>query len=115
MLDELLHHEHIEVLTLSQISEVNGFYGNFIVTVTRRVVWAAGSVLTRVRLRWKMNTTRDLIYVRPFISPLPAFFPAWPSSIKNTACISTETVAAHASRCVLSMQSAMRNRSTFVN
>jgi heterodisulfide reductase subunit A len=33
MLDELLHHEHIDLLTLSRIKEVNGFYGNFIVTV----------------------------------------------------------------------------------
>jgi heterodisulfide reductase subunit A len=33
MLDEVLHHEHIEVLTLSQPLEVLGFYGNFVVKV----------------------------------------------------------------------------------
>jgi heterodisulfide reductase subunit A len=32
-LDEVLHHEHIELLTLSEIQEVLGFYGNFLVKV----------------------------------------------------------------------------------
>lgn len=35
-LDEVLNHERIEVLTLSEISEVLGFYGNFIVKVNKK-------------------------------------------------------------------------------
>ena len=35
-LDEVLHHERIEVLTLSEINEVLGFYGNFIVKVNKK-------------------------------------------------------------------------------
>lgn len=33
--DEVLHHERIEVLTLSQVTEVLGFYGNFIVKLKK--------------------------------------------------------------------------------
>jgi len=36
VLDEVLHHDRIEVLTLSEVSQVLGFYGNFMVTVTSR-------------------------------------------------------------------------------
>ncbi len=32
-LDEVLHHDNIEILTLSEVREVSGFYGNFIAKV----------------------------------------------------------------------------------
>ncbi len=35
-LDEVLHNEHIEVLSLSEVQEVLGFYGNFIVRVNSK-------------------------------------------------------------------------------
>lgn len=36
ILDEVLHNEHIELLTLSEVVEVLGFYGNFIVKVKKK-------------------------------------------------------------------------------
>ena len=36
ILDEVLHNEHIELLTLSEVQEVLGFYGNFIVKVIKK-------------------------------------------------------------------------------
>lgn len=35
-MDELLHHEHIETFTYSEVTEVIGFYGNFTVKVRRK-------------------------------------------------------------------------------
>jgi heterodisulfide reductase subunit A2 len=36
ILDKVLHHDHIELLSLSEIQEVLGFYGNFIVKVKKK-------------------------------------------------------------------------------
>ena len=36
LLDEVLHDERIEILTLSEVEKVLGFFGNFIVTVKKR-------------------------------------------------------------------------------
>jgi len=36
ILDDVLHHENIEVLTYSEIQEVLGFYGNFVVKVKKK-------------------------------------------------------------------------------
>jgi heterodisulfide reductase subunit A len=36
LLDEVLHHEQIEVLTLAEVEKVLGFFGNFIVDVRKR-------------------------------------------------------------------------------
>jgi heterodisulfide reductase subunit A len=36
LLDEVLHNEHIEVMTCSEVQEVLGFYGNFIVRVKKK-------------------------------------------------------------------------------
>jgi heterodisulfide reductase subunit A len=35
-LDEVLHNEHIELLTFSEVQEVLGFYGNFIVKIIKK-------------------------------------------------------------------------------
>jgi heterodisulfide reductase subunit A len=36
ILDEVLHNEHIDILTLSEVQEVLGFYGNFLVRVNKK-------------------------------------------------------------------------------
>lgn len=36
ILDEVLHNEHIEILTWSEVQEVLGFYGNFLVKVNKK-------------------------------------------------------------------------------
>jgi heterodisulfide reductase subunit A len=36
ILDEVLHNEHIEILTLTEVQEVLGFYGNFLVKVNQK-------------------------------------------------------------------------------
>ncbi len=36
ILDEVLHNEHIDILTLSEVQEVLGFYGNFLVKVNKK-------------------------------------------------------------------------------
>jgi heterodisulfide reductase subunit A len=36
IIDEVLHNEHIEVLTWSEVQEVLGFYGNFLVKVNKK-------------------------------------------------------------------------------
>ena len=36
ILDEVLHNEHIDILTWSEVQEVLGFYGNFLVKVKRK-------------------------------------------------------------------------------
>ncbi len=36
MMDEILHHENIEVLTLSEVKEVAGFVGNFTVSIEKK-------------------------------------------------------------------------------
>lgn len=36
IMDEVLHNEHIEVLTWSEVQEVLGFYGNFLVKVNKK-------------------------------------------------------------------------------
>ena len=36
VMDEVLHHENIETMTWSEVTDVKGFLGNFIVTVTRK-------------------------------------------------------------------------------
>jgi heterodisulfide reductase subunit A len=36
LLDEVLHNDQIEILTLSEVQEVLGFYGNFLVTVHKK-------------------------------------------------------------------------------
>lgn len=36
ILDEVLHNEHIEILTLTEVREVLGFYGNFLVKVNKK-------------------------------------------------------------------------------
>ena len=36
IIDEVLHNEHIEVLTCSEVQEVLGFYGNFLIKVNKK-------------------------------------------------------------------------------
>lgn len=35
-IDEVLHHENIEVITLAEVEEILGFYGNFLVKIKRK-------------------------------------------------------------------------------
>jgi heterodisulfide reductase subunit A len=36
LLDRVLHNEHIELLTLSEVQEVSGYYGNFVIKVRKK-------------------------------------------------------------------------------
>jgi heterodisulfide reductase subunit A len=82
ILDEVLHNEQIEALTLTEVQEVLGFYGNFIVKINRKAAYVdAGTCIgcgacfevCPVKVKNEYNEALDnrkAIYV-PYAGALP--------------------------------------------
>ena len=92
-LDAVLHHDSIEVLTLTEVAEMKGYLGNFMVNVRQKARFVdldacigCGACLKPVPLPYPVRSWGRWLVARQSISLTQVRFRMWRSLTRRTVC-----------------------------